>query len=280
MPWFPELETARALGARADRVADMPRLSFFDGIRDHDPAELASSFAGAPVVDDPRHGHVEGVPAFSQYVLAMRSWLADTAGAIEPVRLTRTPQRFVEEVSVKLNGTHPELPVAVVTDLEADGRLRALRVYHSLWPLTGRHSVRAPLLSSDPTVEFTGAPADYQRGLAAGDADAVVAAFEADGEVREPSGGPYRYRGEAHHAIYDLMFANDGGIPLKFCTATDDGIACAIEYICDQWGKDAIPPQAGVAVYERGESGRLRAARIYDDVTPPESSDSSVQGQP
>jgi hypothetical protein len=41
-------------------------------------------------------------------------------------------------------------------------------------------------------------------------------------------------------------------------------------------GKDSIPAQAGVAVYVRGESGRLAAARIYDDVTPPGSSDSSV----
>jgi hypothetical protein len=105
----------------------------------------------------------------------------------------------------------------------------------------------------------------------------VVASFEPDGEVREPAGGPYRYRGDAHHRIYDLMFASGGGIPLRFCTATDDGVACAIEYVCDRWGAEAIPPQAGVAVYERGTSGRLRAARIYDDVTPPRSSDSSVQ---
>jgi hypothetical protein len=27
-----------------------------------------------------------------------------------------------------------------------------------------------------------------------------------------------------------------------------------------------VPPQAGLAVYERGESGLLRAARIYEDV--------------
>jgi hypothetical protein len=30
-----------------------------------------------------------------------------------------------------------------------------------------------------------------------------------------------------------------------------------------------LPPQAGVAVYDRGASGKLAAARIYDDADPP-----------
>jgi hypothetical protein len=42
------------------------------------------------------------------------------------------------------------------------------------------------------------------------------------------------------------------------------------------WGDDEISPQAGVAVYERGPSGLLAAARIYDDVEPPSVSDTSI----
>ena len=30
-----------------------------------------------------------------------------------------------------------------------------------------------------------------------------------------------------------------------------------------------MPPQAGIAVYVRGQNGKLAAARIYDDVDPP-----------
>ncbi len=48
---------------------------------------------------------------------------------------------------------------------------------------------------------------------------------------------------------------------------------CAIEYNCVPWGVSEIPPQAGVAVYERGSSGLLSAARIYEDVEPPAVSD-------
>jgi hypothetical protein len=36
-----------------------------------------------------------------------------------------------------------------------------------------------------------------------------------------------------------------------------------------RWGKTELPPEAAVAVYVRGPSGKLAAARIYDDINPP-----------
>jgi hypothetical protein len=65
------------------------------------------------------------------------------------------------------------------------------------------------------------------------------------------------------------MFSNGGGITLQHCGLIDDGQACALEYNIVGWGKTELPPQAGVAVYVRGETGKLAAARIYDDVNPP-----------
>ena len=35
------------------------------------------------------------------------------------------------------------------------------------------------------------------------------------------------------------------------------------------WGRTELPPEAGIAVYVRGDSGKLAAARIYDDTDPP-----------
>jgi hypothetical protein len=35
------------------------------------------------------------------------------------------------------------------------------------------------------------------------------------------------------------------------------------------WGKTDLAPEAGVAAYVRGESGKLSAARMYDDTDPP-----------
>ena len=36
-----------------------------------------------------------------------------------------------------------------------------------------------------------------------------------------------------------------------------------------RWGQTELQPQAGVAVYVRDETGKLAAARIYDDADPP-----------
>ena len=36
-----------------------------------------------------------------------------------------------------------------------------------------------------------------------------------------------------------------------------------------QVGQAEMAPEAGVAVYVEGDSGKLAAARIYDDVDPP-----------
>jgi hypothetical protein len=49
----------------------------------------------------------------------------------------------------------------------------------------------------------------------------------------------------------------------------DDARVCALEYNVVRYRKTELPPQAGLAVYSRGESGKLVAARIYDDVDPP-----------
>jgi hypothetical protein len=38
---------------------------------------------------------------------------------------------------------------------------------------------------------------------------------------------------------------------------------------CVRWGGEDLPPQAGIAVYERGTDGLLAAARVYDDVEAP-----------
>jgi hypothetical protein len=164
-----------------------------------------------------------------------------------------------------------------VADRNPDRTVKAIRVYHSLWPLTGEHRIRPPLLPEDPSLHAGGAPGDYQRALAEGAPEGILATFELDGYAQEPSGASYLYRGvEELREFYSHLFANGGGIGLEHCTLTDDGVRCAIEYNCVRWGATDIPPQAGVAVYERGGSGRLAAARIYDDVEPPAVSDTSV----
>src|SRR5215212_5862478 len=282
MPWMPEVFTAPIAEARRQREAASANdaVPYYEGIMANQPDALVRSFAAQPVLDDPRVGHVEGARELRAFVTGTAEWLRERDAVVENVALTRTPNRTVEEVVLNLladGGGRVELPVAIVTDRNPDRTLKVIRVYHSTWPLTGEHRVRPPLLPSDPNLHAEGTLGEYQRALAEGDLAGIAATFEPEGYAREPSGAAFLHRGtEALYDLYAHIFANSGGIVLEHCTLTDDGVRCAIEYNCVRWGDDEIPPQAGVAVYERGPSRLLAAARIYDDVEPPSVSDTSL----
>ena len=96
--------------------------------------------------------------------------------------------------------------------------------------------------------------------------DAIVATFDLDGYFREPSGEPWVHRGHADLRKFMTQILAAGGVGIDHTTVTDDGKTCAIEFNAVRFGKHALTPQAGLAIYERGPTGRLRAARIYDDV--------------
>jgi hypothetical protein len=283
MPWMPEVFTAPiAETRRAEDIGTAnDTLPYYEGIMAGEPDALVRSFATRqPVLDDPRVGYVGGARALRAFVNGTAEWLREHDAVVENVALTLTPTRTVEEVVLYLREDDSErvqLPVAIVSDRNPDRTLKVIRVYHSMWSLTGEHRVRSPLLPEDPNQHAEGTPGDYQRTLAEGDLASIVATFEPDGYAREPSGGAYLHLGaESLRELYTHLFANGGGIRLEHCTLTDDGVRCAIEYNCVRWGLTNIPPQAGVAVYERGSSGLLAAARIYDDVEPPAVSDTSV----
>ncbi len=220
---------------------------------------MRSFAARQPVLDDPRVGYVEGTRELRAFASGTTDWLRERDAVVENVALTRTSTRTVEEVVLNLlvdDGARVELPVAVVSDRNPDRTLKVIRVYHSTWPLTGEHRVRPPRLPTDPDLHAEGTPGDYQRALAEGDLEEIVATFEPDGYAREPSGAAYLHRGTgALRQLYAHMFANGDGIVLEHCTLTDDGVKCAIEYNCVRWGTTDILPQAGVAVYERGGGG-------------------------
>ena len=264
MPWFPELSMARAVAEREDcPTRTRTRLPV---------SAITKAFLRATSTPSPPRSRRNlsskiHVPVASresklskQYLTATKRWLGDvsTGVSIRAPDQSRQPQRgrrslhrparrapgvLQSRSSPTLPRTDSSTPYACIT---AAGPPQA-PTWCGLRCSRGGHIDhvvgRAKLSTSGAWRLATG--------------EMVPNAFEADAEVREPSGGPYRYSGADHEKIYDLMFANGGGIPLEFCTVTDDSAAGAIEYNCTQWGKDAIPAQAGVAVYVRGESGRL-----------------------
>ena len=91
--------------------------------------------------------------------------------------------------------------------------------------------------------------------------------------MRKPAGDGYLHRGPTSCARSTSGSSpTAGGIRVEQCAITDDGRACALEYNVVAWGRTALPPEAGLAVYVRGESGKLAAARVYDDAEPPAAS--------
>jgi hypothetical protein len=271
MPWAPELFSAPVL-ARWEEMhrREVVTVPYFDGLMAGQMDALVESFVGEPQLHHPVRGRVKGVRAFRSFVTETNEWLARRKVSVEDVERVVTDQRGFEEVVLHLEGENGrvDLPHALVADHDSHGRLEELRIYFSSWPLTHRHANRPPLLQRDPAVREPDVVAAYQRALAAGDLDAVLAAFDPDAYAREPAGAEHRGR-DGLRAFYELLFSNDGGIPLEHCALIDDGRSCALEYNVVRWGRTELPPEAGVAVYVRAQSGKLAAARIYDDADPP-----------
>jgi SnoaL-like domain len=276
MPWLPELFSGPALErifnqAAADARAAAP-VPYFAGVRSGETDALVGSFAGEPELHHPFRGRVKGRRAFERFVIETNGWLTARNAVVGHVERIITPRRGIEETAVTLDGDRGriELPIAIAADRDEDARIIELRVYYGTWPFDGRHANRPPLLQPDADLQGPDVVGEYQRALAAGDVEAAVAAFESDAYVREPAGGAYVHHGRDELvALYERFFSNDGGIPLEYCAVTDDGRSCALEYNVVRWGRTELPPQAGVAVYVRGDSGKLASARIYDDADPP-----------
>lgn len=274
MPWVPEYFSAPALAHIEDsRSGEEPNaISYFAGLMAGEIDALTRSFAGEPELHHPVRGRVRGARAFAEFAAETRAWLEERDATIEDVDVIITESRGVEEVLLHLGGEagQVDLPVAIVADRQPDRRIDELRIYFSSWPLTGRHANRPPLLQPDRELREPDVVGEYQSALASGDLDAIMAAFEPGAYAREPAGAQYIHEGpEGLREFYAQLFSNDGGIPLEHCAVTDNGHACALEYNVVRWGRTELPPEAGIAVYVRGENGGLAAARIYDDADPP-----------
>lgn len=242
--------------------------SYVDHLLEGDTEAVLSLFAGEPTIDDPTGGSIRGRDQLIGFVRDRQQWFADHNASREQLRRTTVPERTVVEYTLSLDLDEPQypLPYAVVAQHGTGGTLEQIRVYHSMWPLLGHHEIRRAILPARHDLTLSDVIITYQKALAEGDVETIVGTFEPDGYFREPAGGPHFYRGMEHVAEFMAMLLGTGGIALEHCTVTDDGVACAIEFNAVKFGPESLVPQAGVAVYERGPSGLLHAARIYDDV--------------
>jgi ketosteroid isomerase-like protein len=272
MPWFPEFTSAVELARRQTRAAGRadPVAQYFTALNKGDTRALETVWPGEVVIYDPRAGEVRGHKQLRRFVSQNQFWLTERHARIETVASTCTGGRAVVELLAHLAGDGPELawPVAVVAE-SPDDRSVVFRTYCSQWPVDGRRHVRPPILKPGAA-----RPGDvvgrFQAALDAGDTEAIVDTFAADGYFRESIGPHYAHRGTRElRSFFTACFSAGGGIGLQPCAVTDDGVRCAVEFNCVRWGRHDLPPQAGIGVYERGPDGLLAAARVYDDVEAP-----------
>jgi len=272
MPWFPDFSNALELARRQTRSAGRadPVGRYLSSLSSGDTRALETVWPGEVVVDDPRAGEVRGHRRLRHFVRNSQTRLSRRQARIETIASTGVGGRAVVELLAHLNddGRTVSWPVAVVAE-SPDHSSVVFRTYCSQWPVDGRRHHRGPVLD-----RAVAGPGDvvgrYLDALAAGDPEATVRTFAADGYLTEPVGAPDTHRGSAElRSLFAGWFGAGGGIGLQPCQVTDDGVRCAVEYNCLRWGGRELAPQAGLGVCERDGQGLLRAVRIYDDIEPP-----------
>jgi ketosteroid isomerase-like protein len=277
VPWFPDFVSAVELArrqTRADGQTD-PVGQYFSALIRGDVRSLETAWPGRVVVFDPRAGEIQGHHDLRQFVKQNQTWLAREHARTQTVAATYAGQRAVVELLAHLNAGGPDAhgqevawPVAVVAESPDDLSV-VFRTYCSQWPVDGQRHLRPPVLTAGPS-RLPDVVGRYQAALEAGDLEGVLQTFAPDGYVREPIGPHATHRGPAElRSLFARWFSDGGGISLQDCAVTDDGGRCAVEYNCVRWGRHDLPPQAGLAIFQRSPDGRLAAVRVYDDVQPP-----------
>jgi hypothetical protein len=280
MPWFPDFVGAAELARRDTQVAGRadPVAQYLRALEEGKARLLEKVWPGHVVVYDPLVGEIQGHNELRHFVTSNRTWLADHRARTETVAATRVGRRAVVELlaTVEENGREVPWPIAVVAE-SADEDSIVFRTYCSTLPHSGQRHLRPPIL--EPGRHY---PDDvvgrYWAALHAGHADEIVETFLPDGCFRGPIGPDALHCGTDALRSFYLDCFSTGGIVLEPCALTDDGQRCALEYNCLRWGSDDLPPQAGLAVFERGAGELLAAVRVYDDVVRPSTQSGSLPG--
>jgi hypothetical protein len=205
------------------------------------------------------------------FVTEMNAWLAQRNASVEDVHYVITEPCGFEEVVLHLQGEtgRVDLPAAILADHKAGGSTScgstqaagrsqaALRTAHPCChptrrygcPMCGRVSARA-----------LGRRRRYGRGELR------------TGRLRSRARGwpvhPHRPRRPAR-LLRAFVLERRRHSPGALRTRRRLGARARWSTTSCAGTRTDLPPQAGVAVYVRGKSGKLAAARIYDDADPP-----------
>ncbi|PWJ36029.1 nuclear transport factor 2 family protein [Sediminitomix flava] len=244
---------------------------YYSLILQGDYQSLEQFFHSEPRINTPQHGEVVGRAAFMAYVKDRQQWLNAHNSSCDIVSVIETENRIVVEVKLLLTLKEPtesdlvELPVSVTADIR-DGKILYLRSYHSTLPLSGTNHIRKPILRTKEKLEEPEVIQNYFVSLRHGSEQEILNLFSEKAYIREPIGDAFVHQGKEEREVYFQNVLAKGGVQLKECTTTFDGKQLAVEYVCDQWGRNKLEPQAGMAIYELDQDNKISAVRIYDDI--------------
>ena len=244
---------------------------YFTILKKEDIESLSSILDDNSIMYTPLDGKIIGRDNIKKYILRQKEWLNTKKAKVEVINSIDITNRIIIEFIIYLNKDDKEieLPIVAVLDIE-NYFISSIRIYHSTWPLTGKHIVIKPILEPEDHLDEPDIISLYMEGIKNADKEFVLSLFEDKAYIQEPSGSKFRHYGKAGREKFYSYALDKGGVPLKHCTATFDGKHFAVEYVFDEWGDNKFEPQAGIAIYEIGESGKIAAVRIYDDASPPE----------
>lgn len=235
---------------------------YFPSLLDPDAlASLATRLGAKATVDDPVHGRASGGPGVRHLLEKIAGWLRASEGVYREGALVPGTDRDVTfgAITLKRREGTVELPVAVVAERRPSREVE-MRVYCATHALADHAQRRAPLLVDARDLALPVPVAAFVQALAKGDAAALTAAFEHDGSIVAPDGSSHRREGGALAAflakLADKAVLHAGG-------SADDGRRCAIEHAITLGGR---APQAGLMLFERGDSGLLSALRLFGDL--------------
>lgn len=247
---------------------------------------LAQRLGGRATVDDPIFGRTSGLPALERYVAEKSEWLKHREARYTKTFFTTGTDRDVSEgvLTLVIDGKKVDLPIAVVAERRRSREVE-LRTYYTTKPIKDTHAIRSPLVPPDDALVLPSPIAEHVDALMKGDVDALLAGFESDGTMRDAHGVAHK-QGPELRELYEKMFGKSGpesmegrnlpgfsrawstpgGVQILKGATADDGRTCALEYTLVGLRGKGVAPQAGLALYERGDSGLLRSLRVYDNL--------------
>jgi len=230
---------------------------------------LAMRLGPHAALDDPLLGRATGMPEIKAHLAKAAGWLRERGAVYERSSLVVGTDRDVAEgsLAIRTEAHTIVLPVAVVAERRRSREVE-LRLYYATRSVdSGSRPPRAPLVPANELLSLPRMVSDHLGALGRGDLDGILACFETEGALRDAKGLFHRKAGGGMRVFYEQRYGlGQGGSAYRVRGGSaDDGRSCAVEFTLARVGDSAIDPRPGLAVYEIGDSGLLRALRLYEE---------------